>query len=366
MDTRIKDLANTIVRYSCNIKKGDKVTIDALGEHSKPLIKELIKEIHEVGAIPTTKITDPSILRVNLMGMTKDMAAFWFEHDFNRLQKTDVYIMIKSLENQSELGDIPEEQMRIYGKHYLEKINAYIVNKTNWISLRYPNASMAQLANMSLEAFEDYYFSVCNMDHAEMSKAMDYLVELMDKTDEVHIIGNGTDIRFSIKDIPVHKCAGQINLPDGEVYTAPILESVNGRVAFNVPSIYHGTSFEHISLEFESGKVVKAESNNTEKLNEILNTDLGARYIGEFALGVNPRITTPMKDILFDEKIGGSFHLTPGFAYENASNGNESSIHWDMVCVQTEAYGGGEIYFDNKLVRRNGVFLAKELAVLNI
>lgn len=366
MDLRVKELAKTIVSYSCNIKKGDKVTIDALGESSKPLIKELARNITELGAIPTIKITDPSILRASLMGVTKEIAEFWFEHDYNRLQQTDVYIMIKSLENQSELSDIPDENMRIYSKYYLEKINAHIVNRTNWISIRYPNSSMAQLANMSLEAFENYYYSVCNMDYQEMSKAMEYLVNLMKKTDKVHIVGEETDINFSIKGIPVHKCAGKINLPDGEVYTAPVLESINGRIKFNVPSIYHGINFENISLELKNGKIISAESNNTEKLNEILDTDNGARYIGEFALGVNPRIIKPMKDILFDEKIGGSFHLTPGFAYENASNGNTSSIHWDMVCIQTEEYGGGEIYFDNKLIRKNGKFLAKELRVLNV
>ncbi len=364
MDIRIRELANTIVNYACSIKKGDKVMIDALGESSKPLIKALIKAISEVGAVSTIKITDPSIQRECLLAMTEEMAEHWFEHDYERLQRTDVYIMIKSLDNQSELSDIPEEKLRIYGKAYLEKINAHIVNKTNWISLRYPNAAMAQLANMSLEAYEDYFYSVCNMDYGQMSKAMDYLVKLMERTDKVRIVGAGTDVSFSIKGIPVHKCDGKINLPDGEVYTAPLRTSVNGRISFNVPSIYQGTHFENIKLEFKDGKIMSAESNNTEKLKKILDTDAGSRYIGEFALGVNSKITKPMKDILFDEKIGGSFHLTPGFSYENASNGNTSSVHWDMVCIQTEAYGG-EIYFDDQLVRKNGKFLAEELKVLN-
>jgi len=366
MDIRVKALAHTIISYSCKIKKGDKVIIDVLGNGVSPLIKELVKGILEVGAIPTTKVTDPSILRESLIGMTREMAELWFEHDYNRLINTDVYIMVKSLENHSELSDVPDEKLKIYAKYYLDKINSHIVNKTNWISIRYPNESMAQLANMSYEAFEAYYYSVCNMDYGELSLAMDYLVKLMEKTDKVHIIGSGTDVHFSIKDIPVHKCDGKINLPDGEVYTAPIRDSINGYVTFNVPSIYNGISFEGVRLEFENGKIVDAYSNKTEQLNNILDTDDGSRYIGEFALGVNPKVKRPMKDILFDEKIGGSFHLTPGFSYDDASNGNQSSIHWDMVSIQTEEYGGGEIYFDGVLIRKNGNFIAKELQVLNV
>jgi aminopeptidase len=144
-----------------------------------------------------------------------------------------------------------------------------------------------------------------------------------------------------------------------------VKDSVEGELTFNAPSIYQGTAFDGIQLKFKRGKIVEASSNETKKLNKILDSDTGARYIGEFSLGFNPRVFQPMRDILFDEKIAGSFHFTPGQAYEEADNGNRSQVHWDMVSIQRPDYGGGEIYFDGKLIRRNGEFLPKQLRSLN-
>jgi len=366
MDSRIKILAEKIIHYSCDVQKGANVTIDVIGSSAKPLVKALIKNIYDVGAIPHVMYKEEQILREQLLRITKETAESWKKNDMDKLKSTDVYIMIKAMDNHSELSDVPQDQMRIYGEHYLKEINSYIVNKTRWISLRYPSNAMAQLSNMSMDVMENFYFDICNLDYSKLSKAMDYLVELMEKTDKVHITGPDTDVRFSIKDVPVHKCAGLINLPDGEVYTAPVRNSINGRVKFNVPSIYQGVAYEDMVLEFENGKIINALSNKSEQMNKVLDTDEGARFIGEFALGVNPYITKPMKDILFDEKMGGSFHLTPGFAYKDAFNGNESAIHWDMISIQTKDYGGGSIYFDDVLIRKDGVFLMKELEVLNI
>jgi aminopeptidase len=224
---------------------------------------------------------------------------------------------------------------------------------------------MAQLAEMSTEHFEDFYFKVCNLDYKKMSNAMDSLVELMNKTDKVRITGTNTDISFSIKGLPAVKCSGNFNIPDGEIFTAPVKESVNGYITYNAPSIYNGFTFENIRLDFKNGKIIDAKSNNTEKLNQILDTDSGARYIGEFAIGVNPYIDKPMKDILFDEKIKGSIHFTPGSTYDECSNGNQSAIHWDLVLIQREEYGGGEIWFDDKLIRKNGIFIVDNLKNLN-
>ncbi|MCL5071608.1 MAG: aminopeptidase, partial [Actinobacteria bacterium] len=230
---------------------------------------------------------------------------------------------------------------------------------------RWPNNSMAQLANTSLETFEDFYFNVCNLDYKKMSKAMDALVDMMQKTDKVRVKGKGTDLRFSIKGIPAKKCAGKLNVPDGEVFTAPVKDSINGTITFNTPAVFQGVTFENIFFEFKDGKIINAASNNTHRLNEVLDTDEGSRYVGEFSLGVNPYITKPMKDGLFDEKISGSMHLTPGSCYDDAPNGNTSSIHWDLVYIQTSEYGGGEIYMDDKLIRKDGVFVADELLPLN-
>jgi aminopeptidase len=231
--------------------------------------------------------------------------------------------------------------------------------------MRYPNEAMAQSATMSTEAFEEFYFNVCNLDYARMDHAMDSLVEWLEKTDQVRIAGPGTDLLFSIRDIDVVKCSGKRNIPDGEVYTAPVRDSVNGRLTYNTPSLYQGFVYEKIQLTFEAGRIVAVSCNDADKMNEILDTDEGARYIGEFAIGVNPYILTPMKDTLFDEKIMGSFHFTPGNAYKEADNGNHSSVHWDLVCIQTAAYGGGEMYFDDVLVRKDGLFVPESLHCLN-
>ena len=236
---------------------------------------------------------------------------------------------------------------------------------TKWVVLRYPNSAMAQMAEMSTEAFEDFYFKVCNLDYAKMSRAMDGLIELMSRTDRVRITGEGTDLSFSISGLPAIKCDGHRNIPDGEVFTAPVRDSVNGRITFNTPSKYQGFTYENVTLEFRDGRIVNASANDTERINKLLDTDEGARYVGEFALGFNPYIEKPMKDTLFDEKIKGSFHFTPGSCYDECSNGNKSAIHWDLVCIQRPEYGGGEIWFDDVLVRKDGVFVLKELEPLN-
>lgn len=241
----------------------------------------------------------------------------------------------------------------------------YRVNKTKWVVLRYPNPAMAQLAGTSQEAFEDFYFNVCTLDYQKMSKAMDPLVDLMNRTDKVRLVGPDTDLTFSIKDIPAIKCDGLRNIPDGEVYTAPVRESMNGVISYNTFSEEQGFTYENIRFEVKNGKIVKATANDTKRINELLDTDEGSRYFGEFAIGVNPYVLHPMKDTLFDEKICGSFHLTPGMAYEDANNGNKSAVHWDLVMIQRAEYGGGEIWFDDVLIRKDGIFVIPELQGLN-
>jgi aminopeptidase len=224
---------------------------------------------------------------------------------------------------------------------------------------------MAQQAQMSTESFEEFYFDTCTMDYTKMSNAMDPLKELMEKTDKVRIIAPGTDLTFSIKDIPVIKCDGELNIPDGEIFTAPVKDSVNGTLAYNTQTLYDGKVFSDVILKFKNGKIIEATANNHEAINKILDTDDGARYVGEFAIGVNPFVTKPMLDTLFDEKIAGSIHFTPGNSYDEAPNGNKSKVHWDMVLIQREDWGGGEIYFDDVLIRKDGLFVIDELKGLN-
>ena len=281
-----------------------------------------------------------------------------------RMQKMDAYIALRGSDNIFEASDVPADRVQMISRLMKPVLN-YRVNKTKWVVLRWPTAAMAQHATMSTEPFEDFYFRVCTLDYKRMRAGMKVLADLMKKTDRVHIKGPGTDLRFSIKDIGAVPCGGLRNIPDGEVFSCPIKTSVEGHVQYNAPTMYLGSSFDNIRLAFKKGKVVTATSSNTKRLNEILDSDPGARYIGEFALGFNPHILDPMRDILFDEKIAGSFHFTPGQAYGEADNGNKSQVHWDIVCIQRKDYGGGEIWFDDKLIRKDGVFLPKSLHKLN-
>jgi aminopeptidase len=285
-------------------------------------------------------------------------------HELARMKKMDAYIAIRGSNNISELADVPVERMKLIAKK-LRPVQDHRVKKTKWVVLRWPTPAMAQQAGMSTEAFEDFFFKVCTLDYRKLQPGMKALKALMEKTNNVQIKGPGTDLRFSIKGIASIICGGDRNIPDGEVFSCPVKESVEGHVTFNAPSIYQSTPFDNIRLEFRDGKIVEATSNQTKRLNAILDSDAGARYIGEFSLGCNPYIMHPMRDILFDEKIAGSFHFTPGEAYQEADNGNRSQVHWDMVSIQRKDYGGGEIFFDSKLVRKNGEFVPKSLRSLN-
>lgn len=364
MDLRVKQLADVLVNYSCNVQKNEKVLINYEGECCKPLVKQLIKNIYARGGMPYVEMRDSSVTREILLGATEEQMDFLNEYQLMQMKGMDCYIAIRAGSNTSELSDVPSDKLNMYYRK-TQPVLDYRVNETKWVVLRYPNESMAQLAGTSLESFEDFYFEVCTLDYAKMSKAMDSLVELMNRTDRVHIKGPGTDLTFSIKDIPAIKCAGEMNIPDGEVYTAPVRESMNGVISYNTPSEEQGFTYENIRFEIKDGKIIKAAANDNERINQLLDTDEGARYFGEFAIGVNPYILNPMKDTLFDEKIAGSFHLTPGMAYEDAPNGNDSAVHWDLVMIQRPEYGGGEIYFDDVLIRKDGLFTLPELICLN-
>jgi aminopeptidase len=357
-------LAQNLVGYSCDVKKGERILVSYEGDTTKPLVKQIIKEIYKNGGLPYVDIRDSSIVREVMLGADEKQLTFMNEYQLLQMKGMDAYIAIRASDNSSELSDVPPEKLNLYSKT-LRPVLDYRVNHTKWVVLRYPNNSMAQLANTSIESFEDFYFDVCNLDYGKMSKAMDKLVEVMNKTDTVQIKGPGTDLSFSIKDIPAIKCSGERNIPDGEIYTAPVRESMNGQISYNTVSEEQGFTYENIVFDVKDGKIINATANDTKRINELLDTDDSARYFGEFALGVNPYILHPMKDTLFDEKICGSFHLTPGASYEDAFNGNKSAVHWDLVMIQREDYGGGEIYFDDVLIRKDGVFVTPELECLN-
>lgn len=366
MDERMQKLAYNLVNYSCRLQKDEKVWISCNGTQAIPLVKQIIKEVYKKEAIPFLDFKTNELEREILMHTTKEQLKFMAENDARKMKEMNAYIGVRADNNSAELADVPSEKLELYETLYMSPVHHEIrVPHTKWVVLRYPTASMAQSAHTSLEDFENFYYEVCNLDYSKMSKAMDKLVNLMNKTDKVRLTAVNTDITFSIKDIPAVKCAGQCNIPDGEVYTAPVKDSINGVITYNTPSEYNSFMFTDVRLTFKDGKIVDCDSNNKERLEKVFNTDEGARYIGEFAIGVNPYILNPMNNILFDEKIMGSIHFTPGNCYDDAYNGNKSAIHWDLVLIQTPEYGGGEIYFDDVLIRKDGKFVIPELEVLN-
>jgi aminopeptidase len=362
-DARFDNLAQLLVEYSIRLKRNEAVLIEAFDTPDEMTIA-LIRSIRKAGGIPFVQTQHARVNRALALEASDRQLNLLASHELSRMKKMDAYIAVRGSDNITELSDVPPEKMKLLAKK-MRPVQDHRVKKTKWVVLRWPTPSMAQLAGMSTEAFEDFYFEVCTLNYRKLQPGMKALQRLMEKTDRVEIKGPGTDLRFSIKGIPAVICGGDRNIPDGEVFSCPVRDSVEGQVAFNAPSIYQGIGFDGIRLEFKNGKIVDATSNETRKLNKILDSDPGARYIGEFSLGFNPRVLQPMRDILFDEKIAGSFHLTPGQAYEEADNGNRSQVHWDMVTIQRPEYGGGEIYFDGKLIRRDGEFLPKQLRSLN-
>lgn len=365
-DPRYTKLAETLINYSCAVKAGENVLIEAI-DIPHAFTKELVRVCAEAGGRPMVWLKSNEINRALMLAGTLEQWEIIARVEKQAMERADCYIGLRGNPNVSEASDIPTEKQKIYEQTVWNRVHRDIrVKKTRWCVLRWPTASMAQMAEMSTEGFEDYFFDVCTLDYAKMSRAMMPLKELMERTDRVRIKGpDDTDLTFSIKGIPAIPCDGHVNIPDGEVFTAPVRESVNGVIHYNCPSLYRGVTHNDVRLVFKNGKIIEATSTATAKLNEVFDTDEGARYVGEFAIGFNPFCTKPMKDILFDEKIAGSIHFTPGSCYDEASNGNKSAIHWDLVLRQDSEVGGGELYFDNRLVRKNGMFVLKELAALN-
>jgi len=363
-EPRYRKLADLLTGYSTALKRGDRVWIDA-AEIPEEFVVELIRSVRARGADPFVHLHGGKVSRELGRGVTEKALLFSLRHDLRKMQEMQAYIALRGSQNAFESSDVPAEKQKLAGK-ILRPISDRRINHTRWVVLRWPTPAMAQASGMSTEAFEDLFFQVCTLDYRKLAKATRPLEKLMRRTDRVHITGPGTDLRFSIKGIGIIPCVGERNIPDGEVFTAPVKESVEGQVTFNAPAVYRGIPFDNVRLKFSKGKIVEAKAGDKSRhLEEIFDSDAGARYVGEFSLGLNPYLHRPIRDILFDEKIAGSFHFTPGQAYEEADNGNRSQVHWDLVCLQDRSFGGGRIFFDGKLIREDGRFVTRELAGLN-
>ncbi len=367
LDPRVTRLAELLTTHSTSLGPSDRVLIHAF-DIPEEAVAEIVRVAQETGAQVVTRLESNLVRRQLMLGMTEPNAITIAEAEKFEMERMTAYIAIRGSENSTEHSDVPGDKLSLWQRLYaVPVVFETRVAKTKWVVLRWPNGSMAQQASMSTPAFEKFYFDVCTMDYAKMSRAVEPLKDLMDKTDQVHLVGPGTDLRFSIKGIGAVPCVGDRNIPDGECFSCPVKESVEGAVQYNTTSLYQGTEFKNVRYEVAKGRIVEAAAGDqSDKLNEILDTDEGSRFFGEWSLGFNPYVMHPMLDTLFDEKIAGSFHLTPGNAYEGpGGNGNKSAVHWDKVVIQRPEYGGGEVWFDGKLIRKDGVFVVPELKGLN-
>ncbi len=360
----MKKLADLLVGYSTKVQPGERVMLDCF-DIPPEMTAVMIERVIEAGGLPYVEEHSARARRALLMNGSDDQMEVMCRHSLELMKDMQVYIALRGSHNITEMSDVPDEKIKLF-ERWNKPVMDQRINHTRWVVLRWPTPAMAQLAGMSTEQFEDFFFDVCVLDYAKMAEAVKPLKERIERTDRVRIVGpRDTDIEFSVKGISAVPCCGDLNIPDGELFTAPVKESVNGVIHYNCGTIYHGRPFDDVRFVFRDGKIIEATGSDTKGINEVLDTDEGSRYIGEFAIGFNPHIKRAMRDILFDEKISGSIHFTPGQAYEEANNGNKSKVHWDLVMVQTEEFGGGEIYFDDELIRKDGRFIPDYLQGLN-
>jgi len=358
-----KELAKIIVNHSLKLKENEKVLITYEGK-SKSLVKYLIDEINKVGGVADYRFCDKDLDSYANLYLNDNLIKIKTNNIKYEVENYDCFIKICYCESDYYDKNVDSN----WKKKLLLSMNPYKsieVNQRRWVLLNYPSLVDSNKAKMNPDDFYNFAMSCMTVDYEKMYNDMLPLKELMEKTDKVRIVGPGTDISFSIKGLPAIICAGKCNIPDGECFTAPVKDSVNGVISYNTPSPYRGNVYENIRLVFKDGKIIEATSNHTDLMNDIFDSDEGARYVGEFSLGLNPNIKEPMGDILYDEKICGSIHFTPGTCYNECDNGNYSQVHWDLVLIQREDYGGGEIYFDNRLIRKDGLFVIDELKPLN-
>ncbi|MDZ7373968.1 MAG: aminopeptidase [candidate division KSB1 bacterium] len=365
-DPRLQELTRVVLDRSCKVQPGEIVLIQAT-DVPEEWVVAFVRATAERGAVPLAIVKQGRVLRELYRSASAESMRLLGQAERLLMEQAQVYIGLRGGANAAEMADVPEEKMRLFRELWWKPVHQELrIRRTRWVVLRHPGPSMAQQAGMSTEAFEEFYFRVCTLDYSKMERAMPALVQRLANADRVVIVGPGTELELSIKGVPCVPCFGQHNLPDGEVFTAPVRQSVEGKVRFNAPTVYRGIYFDRVELEFRRGEVVRADAGDrTPQLEEILASDEGSRYVGEFALGLNPLISRPMRDILFDEKIAGSFHLALGQAYQEADNGNRSQLHWDLISVQAPEWGGGEIWLDGELLRKDGRFVPDDLQGLN-
>lgn len=362
----LKDVAEHLIEKSVKLQKGENLLIDIININSMPLVYELIEKVREKEANVYTNIVDKKLLAKLLKNTNNNELKIWAEIDEYRMKKMDAYIGITSLTNKYDMKNVSSDNLNLYAAEHTYKVHLKErVENTKWCILNYPTELAAEASGMDDDEYFEFWGKANVMNYENYMDNIIKLKDLLDNTDNIRIVGKDTDLTFSVKDIPTTPCLGEYNLPDGEVFTAPVKDSINGYIKYNTKTMYNGVEFENIFFRFKDGKIVESYSDiNNEKLEQILNIDEGARYIGEFAIGLNKEIKNLVQNTLYDEKIAGSFHFTPGSAILESNNGNESKIHWDIVYLEKDDEES-KMYFDDVLIRERGQFVIDELKPLN-
>ncbi len=365
MDIRDQKLAQLITQYSIGVKPGDKVVIRG-GVAGEPLLKELYKQVIGAGGHPVLwpELSWMEEVLLNLGNeeqityIPRPTALFYEEYD--------CLIRVIAEENTKGLNAVDPQKYTRYVKARGPIMNTYMERaakgELRWALTLYPTNAYAQDADMSLEDYADFVYQACMLDAKDpvgywrgVSERQERVIKWLKGKKKVHLLGKGTDLRLSIEGRSFINCDCHLNIPDGEIFTGPVEDSMEGHVTFSYPTIYHGREVTGVHLEFEKGRVVKASAEKNEAfLLETLDTDEGARGVGEFAIGTNEGIQRFTRQILFDEKIGGSFHMALGKGYPESGSVAQSAIHWDMIC---DLRDGGQIWVDDQLLYENGKFV---------
>lgn len=360
-------LAEAYIGRALQMKADEKIWLEYQGKDSKPLADACLAAVQKRGCAAHVVESGSEYLNKLMAHATDEQLRTIDMRDLNIMKTMDCYIRIGDVGDEDLITVSTEDMMR-YGSLGSHEKTRYRVASTRWLVVRAPTGAFAKACNMDLPAFESFYADACLFDYAKMKAPAEALTNILRNGRDVRIIGKDTELTFSIAGVNAMPCVGDLNIPDGECFTAPVKGTVEGRVLYG-PSVYAGKKFTKIHLAYSAGKIIEAKGGSEEEtinLNKILDTDAGARYPGEFAIAFHPLIEKPVGEILFDEKIKGSFHIASGACYKGwADNGNESAVHWDMVQIQTPEHGGGEIWIDGRLIRKNGVFVVPELEGLN-
>lgn len=354
MDKRWKDVGELLVNYSLEVKPGEKVMIAMKEVETYPLMLAVYEASLKAGAYPQVQFISEELNRRVMKYGSREQVDWVPEIEAYGMEWADVYFGLRGAHNLDVHWDCPADVLAAH-RRAMGKISTLRWQKTRWCLLTVPNDALAHQAGVDVETITDMWFNGCLLDWEKESKRLGALVEKLNKGKEVRVVGKKTDLTFSLEGRWWSAAVGRGNMPDSEIATSPVVETVNGHIYFDFPGVLGGRLMHDIFLRWENGELVEATSStNQDFLTSVVNTDPGASKIGEFAFGTNEAIDTFCKEILIDEKIGGTIHMALGRAYPNTGGTNDSAIHWDIVKDMREE---GEVYLDGKKIFDKGKML---------